>query len=407
MFSFLKRNPMRTQNKQQTPLVMTPGPVLVPQAIMETVALPIIHHRTEAFEKDLAWVLENLPKIFKTKERAYILNSTGSGAMESALVNTISPGETVLSIVCGKFGERFGEIAKSYGMKVIIHNVEWGKSFQTSDIEKLLQEHPEIKAITCQACETSTAVLNPIQELGKVVAKTNAILIVDAITALGATNIDMDAWNLDVVIGGSQKAFMLPTGIAFIAFSKKAWAKVETSRSPRYYWDIRLEKKANEKNQTYFSSPVTHIRALKTALEIIFKVGANQFIERHLMIADALRQAGTAMGLKVYAETPSPTVTAFKLPENINGETVQKIMEDKHRITIAGGQDHLKGKIIRIGHMGAIEKVHLVMTLEKLALTLKELGLNTELEKAKTLLNEKLKNLQPLPDTQMQRENQK
>ncbi|MES2768735.1 MAG: alanine--glyoxylate aminotransferase family protein [Bdellovibrionota bacterium] len=400
MFSFLKRSQARTQNEQQLPLVMTPGPVLVPKAIMEAIALPIIHHRTEAFEKDLGWVLENLPKIFKTKERAYIHNSTGSGAMESALVNTVSPGETVLSIVCGKFGERFGEIAKSYGMNVITHNVEWGKSFKTSDIEKLLQQHPEIKAITCQACETSTAVLNPIQELGKVVAKTNAILIVDAITALGATNLDMDAWNLDVVVGGSQKAFMLPTGIAFIAFSKKAWARVETSKSPRYYWDIRLEKKANEKNQTYFSSPVTHIRALKTALEIIFKVGANQFIERHLMIAEALRQAGTAMGLQVYAENPSSTVTAFKLPDNINGEKVQKIMEDKHRITIAGGQDHLKGKIIRIGHMGAIEKEHMVLTLEKLALTLKELGMNIDSGKATAILNEKLKHLKPLPHIQ-------
>lgn len=393
MFSFGKKS----SKISQLPLVMTPGPVLVPQAIMDAVALPIIHHRTEAFEKDLAWVLEKLPKIFKTKERAYILTSTGSGAMESAIVNTLSPGETVLSIVCGKFGERFGEIAKSYGINVIVHNVEWGKTFQVSDIEKILSNHPEIKAVTCQACETSTAVLNPIQELGKVVAKTQSILIVDAITALGATNLDMDGWNLDVVVGGSQKAFMLPTGISFIAFSKKAWAKVETSKCPRYYWDIRFEKKANEKNQTYFSSPVTHIRALKSALEIIFKVGENQFIERHLLIADALREAGKALGLQVFAETPSSTVTAFKLPDNINGEKVQKIMEDKYRITIAGGQDHLKGKIIRIGHMGAIEKEHMHVTLEKLALTLNELGMNIDSKKALSIIHDKLKNLKPLP----------
>lgn len=393
MFSFTKKSSPRSQ----LPLVMTPGPVLVPQAIMEAVALPIIHHRTEAFENDLGWVLQNLPKIFKTKERAYILTSTGSGAMESSIVNTVSPGESILSVVWGKFGERFAEIAKSYGINVIIHNVEWGKPFKTSDIEKILQEHPEIRAVTCQACETSTAVLNPIEELGKVIAKTNALLIVDAITALGATNLDMDGWNIDVVLGGSQKAFMLPTGIAFIAFSKKAWSKVETSKCPRYYWDIRLEKKANEKNQTFFSSPVTHIRALKSALQIIFKVGQNQFIERHLMIADALRSAGTAMGLKVFAKVPSSTVTAFLLPENINGEKVQKIMEDKHRITIAGGQDHLKGKIIRIGHMGAIEKEHMIVTLEKLALTLNELGMNVDSSKATTILNDKLKHLKPLP----------
>jgi aspartate aminotransferase-like enzyme len=287
-------------------------------------------------------------------------------------------------------------------MNPIVHNVEWGKSFQVSDIEKILEEHPDIKAVTCQACETSTGALNPIQELGKVIKNTNAILIVDAITALGATNLDMDAWNLDVVIGGSQKAFMLPTGLSFISFSKKAWSRVETSKSPRYYWDIRKEFKANEKNQTYFSSPVTHIRALKTALEIIFKIGANEFIERHLMIAAALRDSGKALGLECYAEHPSSTVTAFKLPENINGEKVQKIMEDKHRITIAGGQDHLKGKIIRIGHMGAIEKTHMQLTIEKLSLTLEELGMKTDKANALKVLNDKLKHLKPLPHVQFQ-----
>ena len=274
MFSFGKKRLKSNLSAFNTPLVMTPGPVLVPQAIMETVALPIIHHRTDAFEKDLSWVLENLPKIFKTKEPAYIHTSTGSGAMESALVNTLSPGDKVLCIVGGKFGERFSEIAESYGMKVLIHNVEWGKSFVVSDIEKILKDNPDIKAITCQACETSTGALNPIQALGNLVQKTEAILIVDAITALGATDLNMDEWCLDVVIGGSQKAFMLPTGLSFISFSKKAWSRIEISKTPKYYWDIRKEKKANEKNQTFFSSPVTHIRALKTALEIIFSVGA-------------------------------------------------------------------------------------------------------------------------------------
>lgn len=402
MFSFgkkrLKNTLIPSSTHNQMPLVMTPGPVLVPQAIMDTVALPIIHHRTDGFEKDLSWVLENLPKIFKTKERAFIHTSTGSGAMESALVNTLSPGDKVLCIVGGKFGERFAEIAESYGMKVITHNVTWGKSFVVSDIEKLLKENPDLKAVTCQACETSTGALNPVQELGRLVHKTEAILIVDAITALGATNLNMDEWHLDAVIGGSQKAFMLPTGLSFVAFSKKAWARIETSKTPKYYWDIRKERKANEKNQTYFSSPVTHIRALKTALEIIFKVGVGEFVERHLMIAAALRESGKALGLESFAEHPSSTVTAFMLPQSINGENVQKIMQDKYNITIAGGQEQLKGKIIRIGHMGAIEKKHMLVTTEKLSLTLNELGLKTDQTKALNIINEKLKHLKPLPD---------
>ncbi len=397
MFSF-KKNSQSSPKNHAYPLIMTPGPVLVPEAIMRTLTLPVIHHRTKAFESDLKWVLDNLPRIFKTKERAYILTSTGSGAMEAALVNTVSPGEKILCIIGGKFGERFSEIAKAYNIQVVTHNVEWGKSFEVSDIEKILKEHSDIRAITCQACETSTGALNPIQELGKIVSKTDAILIVDAITALGATDLDMDSWNLDIVIGGSQKAFMLPTGLSLIAFSKKAMRKTESCKTPRYYWDIRLEKKANEKNQTYFSSPVTHVRALKTALEIIFKVGEKDFIHRHLLIADALREGGKALGLESFADNPSPTVTTFKLASGIDGEKVQKIMQETHNISIAGGQDHLKGKVIRIGHMGAIEKSHLLLTFEKLALTLNELGMNTDLNKALSIISEKLKDLKPLPD---------
>lgn len=386
-----------TANLQsKLPLVMTPGPVLVPRAIMDAISLPIIHHRTEAFEADLAFVLENLPKVFKTKERAYVLTSTGSGAMEAGLINTLSPNDTILSIVGGKFGERFVEIAKAFNIKVIEHHVKWGKSFIVSDIEKLLTEHPEIKAITCQACETSTGAMNPVKELGALVAKTKAILIVDAITALGATDIAMDAWNLDVVVGGSQKAFMLPTGLSFIAFSKKAAGLFDSAKTPRFYFDIRNEKKANEKNQTFFSSPVTHIRALKTAIEIMSQGGHEEFQKRHLQIAEAVRDAGRALGLKVLADVPAATVTAFLLPDNISGETVQKIMEDEHRITIAGGQDRLKGKIIRLGHMGAIEKEHLILTFEKLALTLNELGMKVEATQALDALNSKLKDLKPL-----------
>ncbi len=375
---------------------MTPGPVLVPPTIMDAVALPIIHHRTNVFENDLAYVFNNLPKIFGTKERAYILTATGSGAMEAALTNTLSPGDTILSIVCGKFGERFVEIAKAFNINVIEHNVEWGKSFVVSDIVELLKKHPEIKAITCQACETSTGAMNPVKELGNYVANTSTLLIVDGITAVAATDLHMDDWKLDVVVGGSQKGFMLPTGISFIAFSKKAEGFFGSSKIPKFYFNILQEKKANEQNQTFFSSPVTHIRALKVAIEIILRMGPTGFQDRHSLIAEAVRAAGKAIGLGILAEHPATTVTAFKVPDKISGENIQKIMEDKHRITIAGGQDHLKGKIIRIGHMGAIEKEHLILTFEKLALTLTELGMKVDASQATKILQEKLKDLKPL-----------
>ena len=375
---------------------MTPGPVLVPNDIMETVALPIIHHRTEAFESDLKFVLETLPKIFKTKEKAFILNATGSGAMECAVVNTLSPQDKVLCLDTGKFGERWSEICKVYGLNVITHKVTWGEAFKVSDVETIFKEHTDIKAVFCQACETSTGVLNPVHELGDFIKTTQALLIVDGITALGATHLNMDMWGLDVVVGGSQKAFMLPTGLAMIAFSKKAWEASKNSKLPKFYFDIAREKKANEKFQTFFSSPVTNIRALKTALEIITKTGIENFIERHEIIAQGVRASGQALGLKVFAKKPSPTVTAFELPAGINGEEVQKIVEEKHRITVAGGQDHLKGKVIRVGHMGGIEKDHVFMTLKALAETLTELGFKTSPEKAIEIAQIQLKNLKPL-----------
>ncbi len=389
------KNLFKISHKTNTvPLLMTPGPVLVPDDIMEVFGRPIIHHRTEGFEIDLKYVLEKLPQVFKTKQQAFLHTSTGSGAMESAIVNTLSPDDTILTIVNGKFGERWTEMSKAFGLKVIEYNVEWGKSFEIQKVKDYFSKHPEIKAVACQACETSTGALNPIHELCTFVSQTQAITIVDAITALGATRLDMDAWNIDVVLGGSQKAFMLPTGLSMISFSEKAWRFIETSKLPKYYWDIRKEKKTNQKNQTYFSSPVSIIRALKTSLDIILEVGVDAFVERHELIAHAVREYGKDLGLEVFAQTPSPTITAFKLPPNINGEKVQFIMEHTHGITIGGGQEHLKGKIIRIGHMGAIERDHIMLTFEKLQNTLAELGHQKQNVNHNWNLIEKLK---PLP----------
>lgn len=380
---------------------MTPGPVHVPEAIMQSFSAPIIHHRTESFESDLKIVLEKLPLIFKTKQPVFIQTSTGSGAMESAIVNTLSPGDTVLSVVCGKFGERWTEISKAYGLNPIVYTVEWGKSFEVSRIKTYLDENPQIKAVLCQGCETSTGALNPLHELGELVSKYPAtITIVDGITSLGATHLQMDAWKLDVVLGGSQKAFMLPTGLSMISFSEKAWGFIQKSKLPKYYWDIQREKKANEKHQTFFSSPVSLIRALKTSIDIILKVGVDPFIQRHEQIAQAFREGGKHLGLEVFAQNPSPTVTAFKLPDSINGEKVQFIMENKYCVTIAGGQEHLKGKIIRIGHMGAIDPEHVTSTLEKLSLTLTELGHKNNPEVAVKTAQALLKDLKPLPSLQ-------
>ncbi len=389
-------SPFKKATKKIYPLLMTPGPVPVPDVIMQTVAEPIIHHRTDAFKDDFKSILKKLPQIFKTSEAAFVLTSTGSGAMEAALINTLSPGDKMICIVNGKFGERWVEIARAFHFQPIVLNVKWGKAFDIQSIENLLLKNPDAKAIACQAVETSTAVLNPVRELGEFLKSKSPILIVDAITALGATPLAMDDWGLDVVIGGAQKAFMLPTGISMLSFSKKAWKFVQTSTSPKYYFDIQNEKKANDKGQTFFSSPVTLLRALKTSLDFILDYGLDNFTQRHEVIAEAFRESGRALGLEVFSQSPAPTVTAFLLPHGIHSEEVQKIMEEQFYITVAGGQDALKDKIIRIGHMGAIEKEHILKTIHALSKTLELLGHKNNPSQAIEIANLKLKNLKPL-----------
>lgn len=366
--------------------MMTPGPVLIPEKVRITYGAPAIHHRTPLFEKDLRFVLDSLPKIFQTQQPAYIHTSTGTGGMESALVNTLSPGDTVLVLEIGKFGQRWTEIAQALGLSPIVLASEWGHPANLEEVQKALDQNPNIQAVLCQACETSTGVLNPIQELGKIVSQTNAILIVDAIAALGATDLPMDEWNLDIIIGGSQKALMLPTGLSVLSFSQKARDRFSKSQLPKFYWSIEREHKANLKNQTFCSSPVSLIWALKASLEIILEMGLPSYIKRHEIIGKAIRSYGNSLGLHVLAQTPSPTATAFLLPDSISGDRLQSIMAEKYGITIAGGQDHLKGKIIRMGHMGDLKKEDIHSVFYKLSQALNELGHTCHFEKQESLL---------------------
>ncbi len=345
---------------------MTPGPVAIHPEVLKILALPAIHHRTPEFEEIFARVLENLKRVFCTSQNVFIHTSTGSGAMESAIVNTISPNDKVICIVSGKFGERWAEMAKVYKANVVTYNVEWGKAADPFELEKLLKTHPDCKAVLCQACETSTGVLHPIKKLGEVVASTPAIFIVDAITALGATTLQMDCWSLDVVVGGSQKAFMLPTGLSFISFSKKAWKLVKTATSPRYYFDIRKELKANLSGESFFSSAVTHLRALDYILTEYMAKDLDLLLERIQKLSRACTLACEKLGLEIYPSVPSPSLTVVRMPSGIDSVKVRKDMEEKFGVTVIGGQDSLKGKVIRIGHMGFITNEDMTATIEAL-----------------------------------------
>lgn len=359
---------------KQPYILMTPGPVPVPPEVLEVLAQPMEHHRTPEFEAVFARCLSRLQSVFETKERVYMHTSTGSGAMESAIVNTLCPGDEVLAVVSGKFGERWAEMAETYGGRVHRLNVEWGEAVRVEQIEAELRARPGTKLVLCQACETSTAVLHPIRQIAAVVARTEALLLVDGITALGALPMPMDEWHIDVLLGGSQKAFMLPTGLSFISFSQKAWQRVERATCPRFYFDIRSEREANERGETLFSSNVPLVKALDVVLERVHREGGMPAIHRRIArLAEATRAAGEELGLPSYAKHPSPSLTALALPAGMDGQKVRAEMEKSFRVTVMGGQDKLKGKIIRIGHMGWIRDDDLMRTIEVLGRTLSNL----------------------------------
>lgn len=361
---------MTTADPKQ--ILMTPGPVPLPPAVLDVLALPMEHHRTPQFIALFARVLSNLKKVFVTEQNAFIHTSTGSGGMESSLVNCLSPGDEVLAIVTGKFGERWADMAETFGCKVTRLEVDWGRVVKVSDVEDHLKKHPETVAVLTQACETSTGVLQPVRELAQVTRPLKTVLMVDAITALGALPLPMDEWGIDVMIGGSQKAFMLPTGLSFISFSKKAWALTETSKIPKFYFDIRAEKKANDNGESYFSTSVTHIRALDRVLEIFIGLGLNKVHDRIQALSKATIVASRELGLKILSEVPSPSVTAILMPDGVDSQKVRAAMEKVAHVIVMGGQDQLKGKIIRIGHMGAISDDDMLTTFRALTTAISE-----------------------------------
>lgn len=356
----------------------------MPPKVLAALSLPIEHHRTAGFQKCLTRVLEKLPLIFESEQPAFLHTSTGSGGMESLLVNCLSPGQTVACVVSGKFGERWSEMALAYGAHVERFDVPWGESLSLKKFSAWLAGLPNKPDIVLsQACETSTGILHPIRQMSKLIRSSapDALFLVDAITALGAIRLPMDAWDLDGVVGGSQKAFMLPTGLSFVSFSQRAWAKIPTATCPRFYFDIRDEKKANLRKETNFSTAVPLVRALDAVLTEIETFGGFPAIHKRISaLSRATRLAARTMGLKILTvpgSFSSPTLTAIVAPENIDGAKWRDRLETEHGLVLMGGQDSLKGKIIRIGHMGYISDEDLLSALNLIAQSLNEMKPNT------------------------------
>ena len=355
--------------------LLTPGPTPLPPQVSLAMARPIIHHRTPQFQEILKEVNIGLKWVFQTTNDVFIISSSGTGAMEAAVVNLLSCGDTALVVQGGKFGERWTEICNSYGIKAEIIDVEWGQAVGPEIIKKRIAANPAIKAVFTTLCETSTGVDTDIAAIGKILKETPAVLVVDAISGLGAVDIKTDTWGIDMVVSGSQKGLMLPPGLGFISVSPKAWKLVEGSKSGRYYLDLRKAKKALDKNDTPFTSSITLIIALNEAIKMMQKDGLEYIFNRHKTMADATRAAMKALGLELFAPTAASNgVTAVKVPAGIDGEKLVKTMRDTYGITIAGGQAELKGKIFRIAHMGYIAESDIITGLACLEKVLTQLG---------------------------------
>lgn len=361
--------------------LFAPGPVPVPEEVALQMARPIIHHRTKSFEKVVAQVKEDLRWLYQTRNDVLVLASSGTGAMDSAISNTLNAGDKVIVVDGGKFGERWWKIAQAYGLETDIIKVTWGEAVDPKEIESRLNKGG-YRAVLVQASESSTGTYHPIEEIAKLTrGREDTLLIVDAISALGAVNLPMDAWGIDVLVAGSQKALALPPGLAFIALSEKAWRFAETCKTKKFYFDLKREKKNLEQNTTAFTPAISLVIGLAESLRTMKAEGLENLFARHARLAKATREGMKALGLRLYSKSPVNSLTAACVPDGIDGSKVTKIMESKFNMTIAGGQDAAKGKIFRIAHLGYFDELDIVTVVAAIEGTLAELGYRFEMGK--------------------------
>lgn len=356
--------------------LLAPGPTPVPPEALLAMAMPIIHHRSPDFIPVLEEAKRGLQWLFQTKNDVLILSSSGTGGMVGSVNNFFSPGDRVLVVNAGNFGERWTKICKAYGLDVEEIRLEWGYAVDPHDVDKALKKNPSIRGIFVQASETSTGVYHDIEAIAGIVRKyENTILVVDAISALVAHDLRMDEWGIDVLIGGSQKGLMLPPGLAFVGISEKAWRFSEDSKCPRFYFNFKKEREALAKNQTNFTSPVTLIIGLNECLKLLKKEGLQKAFERHKRLAHATREAIKAIGLELFSrESHSNAVTAIKAPSGFDGQAIYRDLREKYGITAAGGQGQAKGKIFRIAHLGYADTFDIIIAIAGVEMVLKAMG---------------------------------
>ncbi len=358
-------------------LLLAPGPTPVPHEILLEGAKETIHHRTPEFVKILEETLEDIKYVFQTQNPVYVLASSGTGALETAIVNLVNPGEKAIIVEAGKFGERWAEIAKAYRINVVSIKLEWGEAVTPEMIKKALDENPDAKVVFTTYSETSTGTVIDLENIAKITKDTDVILVTDAVSGLLAEPLKMDEWGVDVVVSGAQKGWMLPPGIAFIAINDKAWKKVETCENNRYYFNLKKYKKSAPDNP--WTTPVNLIYMLNKAVKMLKEEGIEEVWARHALYGEATRAAVKALGLELFSKRPGNVLTAVKSP--VPAGKLTKLMRDKYGVTIAAGQDQYKDSMFRISHLGYLTPFDIITGVTALEFALKELGVDIQVGK--------------------------
>jgi len=364
-------------------ILRIPGPTPIPPSVNRAMSQPMIGHRGQSTSDMIQDIRPKLKRVFGTQQEVMILTASGTAGLETAVVNTVAPGEEVLVVVTGAFGERFAKICKAYEIKTHVLDVDWGQAADPEAVKAFLKEHPEVKAVFATFCETSTGVLNPVQELAAAVKEeSDALFIVDGVSCVGGTETKMDEWGIDIVVTGSQKAFMLPAGLAFVAASERAWAKIEANPQPRFYLDLKKHRDNILKDTTPFTPALSILFGLQQVLQLMEEEGLEQVYARHRLMMKMTRATFQALDIPLLTTdaAASPTVTAVK-PADFDAEAFRKIMKQEFGFEVAGGQQHLAKTIFRVGHMGYCSPADMLQAIAIMELGLIKAGKEIELGK--------------------------
>ncbi len=356
--------------------LLTPGPTPVPPEVLAALAQPMIHHRERDYREIYDRCLARLREVYRTEHDVLMFTTSGTGAFESAVANLTSPGDRQLVLSAGNFGERWAGLAKAFGADLVHARLDWGEAPEPDDLRAALDEAGDVRVVYLTHSETSTGVVCDVQALAAVAKEAGALVVVDAVSSLGAVPLESDAWGIDVVVSGSQKALMCPPGVAFASVSPAALDAAANATSPRYVMDWERTRKGQEKLDAPFTPAISLVRALDVALGLLLEEGLEAAFERHARLGRACREGTKAMGLELFSpdEERSAVVTAIRTPDGIDGTEVVSSLRDRFGITIANGQGAIKGKVFRIGHIGWFDIFDITTALAAVELTLADAG---------------------------------